>query len=139
MAKKSLAITDAQKYGHDDMIMPPGGHEGEKKRKERKTVPTVELHAHQLKAFGIHKMKIGDKGKATVHFALKSAGDPHGSEVPAKKKLDRASIALTHVENGEGPENDDKDEVTDGEEPEAPDEAVAEPKQERVSPAEAAL
>ena len=154
--KKSLVISEKDKYG--DSAISPAVAEGGKqaKPKARKFAPTIELIGPQVDAFCACELKVGDTGTATVHYTVKSVGSnspSYGDEVsPAEKKPSRVTLQLTHVE-AEGEGEDDKEEA--GEDPaeektESPEDETAEegaeeddspasPKKETMSPKDAGL
>jgi|GEM_PF-5396724 hypothetical protein len=115
MAKKSLIISDKEKYGSDSM-MSKIASSGPGKFKQEKHAPTVDLTGPQVDAWGLDSAKVGEKFCVMVHGIVKSssAGESYSDRLPNKKATARVVVSLTHVDSEcEPPE--DGEVSTDGE------------------------
>lgn len=118
MAKKSLIISEKEKYGSNS----PTALTSSKNPKESKYAPTIELTASQIAAFGLEDPKQGDTGCAKVYWRVKTVsdgGDSYGDRLPEKSAAQKVSLTFTHVEECEPGEETDE---AEGEEDEKPDE-----------------
>lgn len=134
--KKSLIISEDQKYGRKPNPTEPGVEVA--KEKPRKFAPQITLTGAQVDAFCGCDMKVGDKGSATVHFIVKAAssGDQYGEEVPGKKADQKLTLSLTHVEADEKSVGKKKKDDIDDEEEDNSDEEKAESDSEEKSEGE---
>jgi hypothetical protein len=119
MAKKTLIISDKEKYGDDKSMGGIIASSGKGKETSKpKHAPTIELTGPQVAAFGLDKATMGEKGCALVHYIVKStsSGASYGDEVPGKKGSARVTLSITHVDpDCEGVEDDEDEEEEEGE------------------------
>lgn len=133
--KKSLEISDSEKYGtKSPEVALPSSASG-KEPEERKSAPTIELYGPQVDAFCACSLKPGQKGTAKVHFVVKSVklGDEYGSAVPGKDTPQRVTLSLSHVEADDAGEEEgaEEDEEKDDDTPDKEsDEQAEDPKEE---------
>lgn len=116
MAKKSLIISDKEKYG-DSMAATIAGSGKKGKPSEPKHAPVMDLTSSQVKAFGLETAQVDQTGCAMIHYIVKSAsaGDSYGDAVVKGSGKKKVSIQITHVdpdceapaEDGEGSEEGD--------------------------------
>lgn len=155
--KKSLVISEKQKYGPSSFDKPSPAMPGGKKSPPRKFAPTITLTGQQVDAFCGCELKAGDTGTATVHYVVKAVGDSgehYGDELakPAAKPQ-KITLQLTHVESEEkgddeegedaeeekGESGDDEIKEEDSEEETDDEDAPKAPAKETVSPSDAGL
>lgn len=152
MSKKSLLISDSERYGPKS----PAVLTGDGKEEDRKTAPTIELSGKQVDAFCACELKPGETGTATVHYTVKAVkmGEEYGNDVPGKNTTKRVTLSLTHVESDkedggeeeEGSDAEEEGETAEEETAEGEGDELAAPateapatKKKSVSPKDAAL
>ncbi len=118
MSKKSLIISDEEKYGPSSptAMMAEGG---KKESTKPKHAPTIELTGSQVDAFCSCSLVPGETGTATVHFTVKSVemGKSYGTEIPTKDSQKRVTLQLTDVEAEGEPDGGKGKTAASGEEP----------------------
>ena len=118
MAKKSLIISDKEKYGSDKSMGAMIATSGKKDKNAPKHAPTVDLTGSQVESWGLDGAKVGDKFCVMVHGIVKSSssGSPYSDEIPkAGESTSKVTVSLTHVDSEcEAPK--DGEVSTDGEE-----------------------
>lgn len=112
--KKSLVMSHSEKYPSS----PSASVDEKADMEDRKYAPTITLEGKQAEAFGAGNLKVGDTGKATLHYAVKSvsSGDTYGDDLPAAGAPTKITLTLTDVES-EGDEGSEDGAEESEEEP----------------------
>lgn len=148
--KKSLIITEKEKYPSMVDGPKPAGDNAAEKKPDRKFAPTITLRGKQIDAFCACSLKSGDKGTATVHWLVKSIDNgtnSYGDElVKPSKKPKEVVLQITHVEADESDEKEEPGEDAAEEKNETPEAEAGEDggdemtaASDRVSPQDAKL